>query len=79
MLGGEIVMITMGAIGVEKGWPYVVFGGLGAVGGGVGGFFIEDATADEKRGGWVRGMGRIEDDRVVILLDVPALATQVLL
>ena len=40
---------------------------------------IEDATADEKRGGWVRGMGRIDDDRVVILLDMPALATQVLL
>jgi purine-binding chemotaxis protein CheW len=40
---------------------------------------IEDATADEKRGGWVRGMGRIDDDRVVILLDVPTLATQVLL
>jgi purine-binding chemotaxis protein CheW len=40
---------------------------------------IEDATAEEKRGGWVRGMGRIDDDRVVILLDMPALATQVLL
>jgi hypothetical protein len=44
LLGGEIVMITMAAIGVEKGWPYFVFGGLGAVGGGIGGFFIEDAT-----------------------------------
>src|SRR5262245_22438173 len=46
LLGGEVVMITMAAVGVEKGWPYFVFGGLGAVGGGIGGFFIEDATAD---------------------------------
>lgn len=46
LLGGEVVTITMGAIGVEKGWPYFVFGGLGAVGGGVGGFFIEDNVSD---------------------------------
>ena len=44
LLGGEVVMITMGAVGVESGWPYLVFGGLGAVGGGVGGFFIEGAA-----------------------------------
>ena len=46
LLGGEVVIITMAAVGVEKGWPYFVFGGLGAVGGGIGGFFVEDATAD---------------------------------
>lgn len=44
LLGGEIVMLTMGAIGIESGWPYIVFGGLGAVGGGIGGFFVEDAA-----------------------------------
>lgn len=44
LLGGEVVTITMGAIGVERGWPYFVFGGLGAVGGGIGGFFVEKAT-----------------------------------
>lgn len=43
LLGGEVVMLTMGAIGVERGWPYLVFGGLGAVGGGVAGYFIEAA------------------------------------
>ena len=44
LLGGEVVMLTMGAIGIDKGWPYLVFGGVGAVGGGVAGFFIEDAA-----------------------------------
>lgn len=44
LLGGEVVTITMGAVGVERGWPYFVFGGLGAVGGGVGGYFVEKAT-----------------------------------
>lgn len=45
LLGGEVVTITMGAAGLEKGWPYFVFGGLGMVGGGVGGYFVEKATA----------------------------------
>ena len=47
LLGGEVVCITMGAIGVERGWPYFVFGGLGAVGGGIGGFFVEKSSAPE--------------------------------
>lgn len=44
LLGAEVVIITMGIIGVEDGWPYLVFGGLGAVGGAIGGYFIEDAA-----------------------------------
>jgi len=44
LLGGEVVTITMGAAGVSRGWPYFVFGGLGAVGGGVGGYFVEKVT-----------------------------------
>jgi purine-binding chemotaxis protein CheW len=40
---------------------------------------IEAATADDTRGGVVRGMGRLDDERVVILLDVITLARQVLL
>lgn len=44
LLGGEVVCITMGAIGVDKGWPYLVFGGVGMVGGGIGGYFVDKAT-----------------------------------
>jgi purine-binding chemotaxis protein CheW len=40
---------------------------------------IQAATADQTRGGIVRGMGRLDEDRVVVLLDAPALARQVLL
>ena len=47
LLGGEVVCITMGAIGVERGWPYFVFGGLGAVGGGIGGYFVEQTSTPE--------------------------------
>lgn len=47
LLGGEVVCITLGAVGVERGWPYFVFGGLGAVGGGIGGFFVEKAGSPE--------------------------------
>ncbi|MFO0755723.1 MAG: hypothetical protein U0359_04500 [Byssovorax sp.] len=45
LLGGEVVCITLGAVGVEKGWPYLAFGGLGMVGGGVGGYFVDKATS----------------------------------
>jgi hypothetical protein len=44
LLGAEVVTITMGIIGVEAGWPYFVFGAVGAGAGGVAGFFVEDAT-----------------------------------
>jgi purine-binding chemotaxis protein CheW len=40
---------------------------------------MEAATADETRGGVVRGMGRLGDERMVVLLDVITLARQVLL
>ncbi len=43
LLGGEVVTITMGIAGVEDAWPYLVFGGLGAVGGALGGFAVEQA------------------------------------
>lgn len=41
MLGGEVVMITTAIIGVKAWWPYLVFGAVGAGGGAVGGYFVE--------------------------------------
>jgi hypothetical protein len=47
LLGAEAVCITLGAIGVERGWPYFVFGGVGAVGGAIGGYFVERTGVPE--------------------------------
>jgi MFS family permease len=44
LLGGEIVTITESIAGVHPAWAYLLGGGLGAVGGGVGGYFIEQAS-----------------------------------
>jgi hypothetical protein len=43
LLGGEAVMLVEAAASVKPPWAYAVGGGLGAVAGGVGGFFAEDA------------------------------------
>jgi hypothetical protein len=43
LLGGEAVMLVEAAANVKPPWAYAVGGGLGAVAGGVGGFFAEDA------------------------------------
>jgi multidrug transporter EmrE-like cation transporter len=43
-LGAEIVTIPMALFQVKPGWAYAVGGGLGAIGGGVGGYFIERAS-----------------------------------
>lgn len=40
---GEAVMLVEAAFGVEPWWAYALGGGLGAVGGGVGGYFLADA------------------------------------
>jgi hypothetical protein len=47
LLGAEVVMIPMGAAGLKPWWPYVVFGSVGAVGGAVGGWAVEQAVADD--------------------------------
>jgi hypothetical protein len=47
MLGGEGVAIGMGLFGVSKGWPYLVFPTVGAIGGGIGGYFVEQAAPAE--------------------------------
>jgi hypothetical protein len=42
-LGAEVVAIPMAIAGVKAGWAYAVFPALGAVGGGIGGFFMDQA------------------------------------
>ena len=46
-LGAETVMIVTAAIGAKSWWPYVVFGAVGAGGGAVGGYFVEQASVAE--------------------------------
>ncbi len=47
-LGAEVVAIPMGIAGVRAGWAYAVFPALGAVGGGIGGYFMDKAYDDAK-------------------------------
>lgn len=46
LLGAEIVMMPMGIAGLKPWWPYVVFGGVGSVGGAIGGWAVEQAIGD---------------------------------
>lgn len=41
LLGGEAVMLVEGALGVKPWWAYAIGGGLGAIGGGIGGYYTE--------------------------------------
>jgi hypothetical protein len=45
-LGAEVVAIPMGIAGVRAGWAYAVFPPLGAIGGAIGGFFMDKAYDD---------------------------------
>jgi hypothetical protein len=47
LLGAEVVMIPIAIGGIEEAWPYPVFGALGAVGGGIGGYFVETTGSAE--------------------------------
>jgi len=44
LLGAEVVMIPIAIAGVDAWWPYLVFGAVGAGGGAVGGWAVEQAT-----------------------------------
>jgi hypothetical protein len=46
LLGAEVVTITESLIGVRNGWAYVIGGVLGAAGGGVGGYFVEQGSSN---------------------------------
>jgi hypothetical protein len=47
IIGGSVTATTMGLVGVEKRWAYLVFPPLVAVGAGIGGYFMEDAAPVE--------------------------------
>ena len=47
LLGGETVMLTEAVIGVQPAWLYILGGGLGAVGGGIGGYYLEQSVPAE--------------------------------
>ncbi|MEI7893915.1 MAG: hypothetical protein WCI05_12550 [Myxococcales bacterium] len=46
LLGAEVVTMVESFIGIRKGWLYVVGAVVGAGGGGVGGYFVEQASSD---------------------------------
>ncbi len=48
LLGAEAVTLATAAFGVESGWAYLLGGAVGAAGGAVGGYFLEDSL--EPRG-----------------------------
>jgi len=48
LLGAEVVTITESLFGLRSGWGYVLGGVLGAGGGAVGGYFVEQNSSDGK-------------------------------
>jgi|SRR5580692_5208772 hypothetical protein len=46
LLGAEVVTITESLFHARPGWAYALGGGLGAAGGGVGGYFVEQASSN---------------------------------
>jgi hypothetical protein len=46
LLGAEVVTITESLIGLKEGWMYAVGAGVGAIGGGLGGWAVESASSD---------------------------------
>jgi hypothetical protein len=46
ILGAEVVLVLEAIIDVEPVWPWIVFPILGAAGGGVGGYFVEQASPE---------------------------------
>ncbi len=47
-LGAEVVAIPMAIAGVKAGWAYAVFPPIGAIGGAIGGYFMDKAYDDAK-------------------------------
>jgi hypothetical protein len=47
IIGGSATAMTMGIVGVEKRWAYLVFPPIVAVGAGIGGYFMEQSAPVE--------------------------------
>jgi hypothetical protein len=47
LLGGELGLFVVSASGAKDAWPYYVVPGLLAVGGGIGGYFLENSLSGE--------------------------------
>lgn len=47
LLGAELTLTVEALVGVKPWWGYLIGGGLGAIAGGVGGYFVADAAGPE--------------------------------
>lgn len=47
LLGAEVVLLTEAALDVSPDWLYYVGGAAGAIGGGIGGYFLEDSLSSK--------------------------------
>ena len=56
IIGGSVTATTMGLVGVQQQWAYLVFPPLVAVGGGIGGYFME-SSAPVEASSYVLGIG----------------------
>jgi len=72
LLGSEVALITVGAIGVRAWWPYVVFGAVGAGGGAVGGYFVEQVDQAEPSLYMLAGGMALVIPTVVVVLNATA-------
>ncbi|MEM1034987.1 MAG: hypothetical protein AAF928_02645 [Myxococcota bacterium] len=72
LLGSEVALITVGAIGVKTWWPYVVFGAVGAGGGAVGGYFVEQVDEAEPSLYMLAGGLALVVPTVVVVLNATA-------
>lgn len=67
LLGAEAVMLVEAAAETKPAWAYAVGGGLGAIGGGIGGFFAQDADAKVSLYLLVGGMALVLPTTVAVL------------